>query len=590
MKTTTSLTLSKDKETKITPSHQPSDKNEDRIISLVNSCIPAKQDTSDSQSLFSSNLDQLRDTLITITERKLGETLLHGRDGHGATSSNRDTVDRFQHTLMETIGHRVPSKSNDINELNKMFADLKQSLIDTLVQQQPLLLQELIKQTVEDAIKGQQSSSISLQSKMSDSSISRRTITLATVREVKIMADSQKTRIDAAFRQQRDAVVANKSFRDTVRQWSTVTSMDDLISNIKKHGSNDLEYAWLLFCWIGQNIKYALHCNINAAETVFRTRQGVCRGFASLYHECCTLLGIQCFEISGFSKNNFVRSFEELKHSPHAWNSIVLDKHTYLVDPTWGAGGRDNETILEDFYFLTSPEEFIYSHFCTGTQLLNPEITINEFLSLPVMKSNYYQFGLNLLSPKQGFNEIKDNLFKISVRTPKHIELSASLKIGNEQYPRNLHTLCQRDENNSDIYNCFIAPPVDGLYDIDIYAKTHQETSYQGVINMRLRVSNIMNSLTFPITYLTFSEHNCILIEPLQRLIYKNEEILIHMIIPHANVIRIDNNDHQMVPDKDEYKNGILKKKIFVQGDVKICGRWDANADTISIICTFHMA
>ena len=112
--------------------------------------------------------------------------------------------------------------------------------------------------------------------------------------------------------------------------------MADLVVMIKKYGTNDLECAWLLFCWIGQNVKYAPYCNSNAAETVFRTKQGVCRGFVSLYHACCSLLDIECFEISGFAKQALVQSNEELKKSPHAWNTIVLDQYSYLIDPTMG--------------------------------------------------------------------------------------------------------------------------------------------------------------------------------------------------------------------------------------------------------------
>jgi len=61
------------------------------------------------------------------------------------------------------------------------------------------------------------------------------------------------------------------------------------------------------------------------------------------------------------------------------------------------------------------------------------------------------------------------------------------------------------------------------------------------------------------------------------------------MIIPNANVIKIRNGDDNMVPSKDEYRQGVLKKKVRVQGDLQVCGRWDANADTISVICIFNM-
>ncbi|CAF3884720.1 unnamed protein product [Adineta steineri] len=556
---------------------------------LVNSSTPKMKQKSSSQQPLSTNLEQLQNTLITTAEHDVRQSLFNNIGTLGSTTLNFDTIDRLQDTLVQTIEKRAnPTKENS-NELNNLFDDLKRTLVNAIIEQQPMLLQDLIKQSVADALKNQHKSMLNVTTTTNGQANRQKAITLANSREIKISADTKKTCIDTNFRQQRDAVVANKRFRDLVQQWSAISSMKDLTDTIKRHGTNKLEYAWLLFCWIGHYIKYALNCNINAAESVFRTRQGVCRGFASLYHECCSLLGVDCYEISGYAKNNLVKTNEELNKSPHAWNSIVLDNYTYLVDPTWGAGGRDNENKLEDFYFLTSPEEFIYTHYCSGYQLLAPEISRAEFLSLPIMRSIYYQLGLNLLSPKQGFNEISENLFKISIRTPKHVNMFATLNVGKDEYPRNLHTFCQRDETNRDIFNCYIAPPVDGLYNIDIFANTNNEQTYQGAINMRLRVSNITNAFTFPMTYLTFKEHNCILIEPLQGVVHKNEEILIHMIIPNANVIEIQNGHDHIVPTKDEYKKGLLKKKIRVQDDIKVCGRWDDNADTISTICIFYM-
>jgi hypothetical protein len=529
--------------------------------------------------------DELERTLIATTEQELRKSLLR-------TSLNMNTIDQLQDTLVQTIERHVTKKKDDSNVLNSLFADLKQVLIDALVQQQqqPVISQDVVKQAVLDALSEQKKSGANLLTKTTtEFTTQRRPITLATSREVKITADLKQTRVNAAFRQERDAVVVNKRLRDAVQQWSSIKSIADLATTIRKHGKNNLECAWLLFCWIGQNIQYRAHCNNNAAETVFRTKQGVCRGFVSLYHECCSLLNIECSEISGYAKQAFLKPGEELKQSPHAWNSIVLDQYTYLIDPTWGAGGRDNENKLEDFYFLTSPEEFIYTHYCNGYQLLQPEISKEDFLSLPLMKSTYYRLGLTLLSPKQGLNEINQNLFKIVIRAPEDVDLLLQLKVNNIEYPRNLHTFCQRDETQSDVFNCYITPPLNGLYEVAIFAKTNDEKSYQDAINMRLRVLNMIDAFTFPFIYSAFTEHHCILIEPLQRLVYKNEEVLIHMIIPHANVVQVQNGDDHIVPTKDDYKKGVLRKKVRVQGDLQICARWDDNADSISIIAVFNM-
>ncbi|CAF3506055.1 unnamed protein product [Rotaria socialis] len=566
----------------------PFETDDHRDSSLINST----RSTTTSRS--SSNYEQFERALVETTEQTLRNSLLGNNDIHQATFLQADTMDRLQGTLLQTIQKHVTKKSDESTELKGLFIDLKQALVDAVVQQQSALVRDVIKQTVADALKHQQNSTLapSLPSTTTTTTKGirqRKPIVIINNREIKIAADTKKTRIDANFRQKREAVVSNKRLRDVVKQWTTIQSIADLAVAIKKCGTNDLECAWLLFCWVGQNIQYKPYCNNNSADTVFRTRQGVCRGFVSLYHECCSLLGIECSEISGNAKQTFVKSRAELQQSLHAWNSIVLDQYTYLIDPTWGAGGRDNKNKLEDFYFLTSPEEFIYTHYVNGYQLLEPEITKEEFISLPVMKSTYHQLGLTLLSPKQGLNETNQNIFKIAIQAPAHIDLFAALKVGDVEYPRSLHTLCQRDQNKADIYNCYIAPPLDGLYEIAIFAKTNEETTYFEAINMRLRVSNIDDAFMFPITYATFTEHRCILIEPFQRLVCENEQVLIHMIIPNANVIKIRNGDEYMVPHKDEYKNGVLKKKIFVQGDLQVCGRWDDKADSISIICIFNM-
>lgn len=157
------------------------------------------------------------------------------------------------------------------------------------------------------------------------------------------------------------------------------------------------------------------------------------------------------------------------------------------------------------------------------------------------------------------------------------------------KYPQSLHTLCQRDENQLDIFNCFIAPPVTGLYQIIVFANIGNEKEYRDAIDMRLRVPNIVDAFTFPRFYAAFTQHKCILVAPFQRLIYRNTDIFIHMIIPQANVVKIKNGEDYISLIQDDYKNGILKKKLRVQGDVHVCARWNDNADTIDTLCVFDM-
>ena len=493
-------------------------------------------------------MDKFKHILIKATEQEILKSLLNTNDIYQARILKFGAIDRLQHTLVQTIKKQVTTQHKDSNALKKLFAEMKQVVMDTVVQQQSVILQDVIKQTVFDA-RIQQSNPLSgalsllaaITTTATDGAThSRKPTIIITNREVKINADLKRTCIDADFRQQRDAVVANKQLHDIVQQWSSMRSIVGLVFAIRKHRTNNLECAWLLFCWIGQNIQCNPYCNNNAAETVFRTRQGVCRGFVSLYHEYCSLLDIECAEISGYAKQAFLNLSGDLKRSPHAWNSIILDKYTCLIDRTWGANSGNSSKKLEGFYFLTAPEKFIYTHYVNGYQLLEPEISKEEFLSLPVMKTTYYRLCLNLISPKQNLNETNRNLFKITIRTPRRVDLFAQLGVDNIEYPSNLHTFCQQDKDQSNVCNCYISPLVNGLYDVDIFAKTNNETMHSDAISMRLRIFNIADAFMFPIVYSDFTQRPCILIELFHRFVYNDQQILIHMVMPNANVIKFE--------------------------------------------------
>ena len=109
---------------------------------------------------------------------------------------------------------------------------------------------------------------------------------------------------------------------------------------------------------------------------------------------------------------------------------------------------------------------------------------------------------------------------------------------------RRLHTLCQRDAIQNDVFNCYVAPPTkDGPYEITIYARTNQEATHRAAICIRFTwIKYFRNAISFPIVHQSFCEqHQCILVEPLHRLLRRNEQVLIHMIVPGAHSVKIRN-------------------------------------------------
>jgi len=209
--------------------------------------------------------------------------------------------------------------------------------------------------------------------------------------------------------------------------------------------------------------------------------------------------------------------------------------------------------------------------------------------SLLRTKSRRYLGTTNQSSSKMTFkNRTDQHLLKVSIRSPEPAHLFAKLLIDGMECSRRLHTLCQRDIIQKDVFNCYIAPPIkDGPYEVTIYAKTNKETAYRAAICIRLPGSNISQSTTFPMVHQSFEQHQCILIEPLQRLLRLNEQVLIHMIVPGAHIVKIQNGDENIELDINEYKNEVVKKKIRVRGDVYVTGCWDKKTD--STICVFNM-
>ena len=184
--------------------------------------------------------------------------------------------------------------------------------------------------------------------------------------------------------------------------------------------------------------------------------------------------------------------------------------------------------------------------------------------------------------------QIDQHLLKVSIRSPEPAQLFAKLLVDGMEYSRRLYTLCQRDVLQPDIYNCYIAPPTkDGLYELTLYAKTKKQTSYRAAMTIRLPGSDRSPPSTLPLVHQAFEERQCILIEPLQRLLRSNEPVLIHMVVPEAQTVRIRNGSETIELNGTEYKNGVVKKKIRVRGDVHVLACWEKKSETT--VCVFNV-
>jgi hypothetical protein len=110
-------------------------------------------------------------------------------------------------------------------------------------------------------------------------------------------------------------------------------------------------------------------------------RLAVCAGYAAIFAELCKIAGIECHEISGYTKYSF-SSISRLG-GYHAWNIVVIDGVQQLFDVTWA----DNGKYLDMKWINVDPQIMIGSHFPDKKdhQLLSTPVSQKDFLNRPII-------------------------------------------------------------------------------------------------------------------------------------------------------------------------------------------------------------
>lgn len=129
--------------------------------------------------------------------------------------------------------------------------------------------------------------------------------------------------------------------------------------------------------------------------------------YAQLYQELCRAAGIKCEKVEGFVKSQDYLPGNTVQ-SPkfqHTWCAVQLDGHYRLVDPQYGAK-RDKENTHErfymDHYFMTSPDNFLLSHYPKEKRwlLMNQTYSIEGFEEMVKTWPAMFHFNIRPLSMK----------------------------------------------------------------------------------------------------------------------------------------------------------------------------------------------
>jgi len=207
-------------------------------------------------------------------------------------------------------------------------------------------------------------------------------------------------------------------------------TVDDIAAYIKINFKTDEQKSRAAYYWLSQNIVYDVE-NMNVVnfyeneqqliDEALKNHKGVCMHFATLFSWICNRAGVECFLVSGFTRQN-----GKIDALPHAWNAALVNSKWELFDPTWGAGYILNGKYvrrLSNVFFNTLPEEFIKSH--------NPFDPIWQLLNYPITNSEFVQNKITINTKKPFVN------FKDSIDVFKKLSIVEQLQASNRRMKEN---------------------------------------------------------------------------------------------------------------------------------------------------------
>ncbi|XP_067851766.1 kyphoscoliosis peptidase-like isoform X5 [Heptranchias perlo] len=191
------------------------------------------------------------------------------------------------------------------------------------------------------------------------------------------------------------------------------SSVDKLVHELLQYASSDLEKVRVLWIWICCHIEYDVkgyhNKDLKSSEStdVMKSGKAVCAGYSGLFCQMCSIAGIECTEIEGYSKGYNYDVGKKFKgDADHSWNAVFLEGKWHFLDSTWGAG-HVNETCTKftykyvEFYFFTHPTLFINNHFPMEEkwQLISPRISLKIFENMLFRTGDFYDLGLAYIHP-----------------------------------------------------------------------------------------------------------------------------------------------------------------------------------------------
>ncbi|KAM4771186.1 uncharacterized protein WCC33_003021 [Rhinophrynus dorsalis] len=283
------------------------------------------------------------------------------------------------------------------------------------------------------------------------------------------------------------------------------STVQQLVTSLLRVARTDMEKVRAIWMWICHHIEYDLEGLENKSKRsgdpsqTLLTGKGACEGYAGLFENMCSLAGIKCLKIGGYSKGyNYVVGQTFSGESNHAWNAVYLNKRWHLIDTTWGAGSADSSSNsfkfrYNEFYFLTHPALFIEEHFPDNQnwQLLQTPLSLKQFEGNLCHKSSFYNAGLIASYPGTLQVETVNGKATFTIEGLSPALFSFTL---NKTEKPGLITLT-RNGMRLDVY-----PKVTGRHKLELYTKPYgaAKESYDKVMEYILHCGSVDSVFRIP--------------------------------------------------------------------------------------------
>lgn len=357
-------------------------------------------------------------------------------------------------------------------------------------------------------------------------------------------------------------------------------SIETLIDYLIKPASNDRERLRAIFRWITANIVYdteGFFASLTATEEVpdtvtveipemeivltpemvLENRVADCDGYSMLMEAMTETIvkrvrqytdlarratELEIHQIKGFAKGYGYMVGSDFSGSNHAWNTVNLDGRRYMIDCTWGAGlpNEKGEFVpeFEDYYFLTPPDELIYTHFPDDVawQQIERPVSKEEFIGLAFLWPSFFKYGMKVGSHPNSTIKAGSSV-EISLYAPDSVLFEADL-IESSGLLEAHYTFVQQDGEQCQIKAVF---PSTGEYVLRLFSKLKgEEGTFKETLNYKIIAgSGAEQQAGFPLTYESFQQSKAYLYLPLTRFLKAGKIHTFKLKVPEAKSVAV---------------------------------------------------